>query len=43
MKKVIALWNKLDITTRLSIACIGLYMFLYLWLDIIEAITGVSF
>ena len=43
MKKVITLWNKMDITTRLGIACIGLYMFLYLCLDIIEAITGVSF
>ena len=43
MKKVAALWNKMDVTTRLGIMCIGLYMFLYLWLDFIELITGVSF
>ena len=42
MKRIYALWNKLDITTRLGIACIGLYLFLYLWLDIIEAVTGVA-
>ena len=35
------LWYKLDITTRLSIACIGLYLSLYLLIDIIEAIFDV--
>lgn len=34
-------WYKLDITTRLSIACIGLYLSLYILIDIIEAIFDV--
>ena len=39
MKKI---WYKLDITTRLSIACIGLYLSLYLLIDVIEAIFDVT-
>lgn len=38
MKKI---WCKLDITTRLAITCIGLYLSLYLLIDVIEAIFGV--
>lgn len=36
------LWYKMDITTRLTIACIGLYMSLYLLIDIIEVIFDVT-
>jgi hypothetical protein len=36
------LWYKMDITTRLAIACIGLYMSLYLLIDIIEVIFDVT-
>ena len=42
MKTITKLWYKLDITTRLSIACAGLYLSLYLLIDIIEAIFNVT-
>ena len=42
MKTITKLWYKLDITTRLGIACIGLYMSLYLLIDIIEVIFSVT-
>lgn len=42
MKKIATLWYKMDITTRLSIACIGLYLSLYIMLDLIEIIFDVA-
>ena len=42
MNTITTLWYKLDKTTRLSIACIGIYLSLYLLIDIIEAIFDVT-
>jgi len=42
MKTITKLWYKLDMTTRLGIACIGVYLSLYLLIDVIEAIFGVT-
>ena len=33
------IWNRFDTTTKLSIACIGLYLSLYIVVDIAEAIA----
>lgn len=39
MKK---LWYKMDITTRLGIGCFGLYVFLYVFIGLLEELTGVA-
>lgn len=36
-------WDKLELTTKLSIGCILLYIWLYIFLDILEIICGVNF
>ena len=33
------IWNKLDDTTKLSLACIGLYLSLYVVVDVAETIA----
>lgn len=43
MKRLTQIWNSMDFMTRLGIGIFGLYLFLYIWLDILEAILGVSF
>lgn len=42
MRLIVSLWNKLDITTRLSIGCIALYLSLYVLIGILEVLTGVA-
>lgn len=38
MRKV---WDKLDITTKLSIGCIALYLSLYIVVDAAEALAAI--
>ena len=41
-KEIATLWYKMDITTRLGIACIGLYLSLYIMLDLMEIIFDIT-
>ena len=43
MKKICDLWSKLDVTVKACIACMGMYMFLYVLLSALETMTDVSF
>ena len=42
MKRLGELWNRMDTPTKLSIGCFGLYMFMYVFLDIMEELLGVA-
>lgn len=43
MKKLTQIWNSMDFTTRLGIWCFVTYALLYVVLDILEELLGVSF
>lgn len=42
MKRITQLWDKMEFSTKIGIGCFAFYMFLYVVLDILEALFGVA-